>query len=88
MTSTPDETPDNPAAGPADPAPTRPATGPWSGPEIDLDLTDDGHEVAMSSRRSCRVIPPGDPDEVADEMLELQVEEPQTREPQERAPQE
>ena len=88
MTSTPDETPDDPAAEPAEPAATRPATGPWSGPQIDLDLTDDGHEVAMSSRRSCRVIPPGDPDEVADEMLELQVEEPQAHEPQERAPQE
>ncbi|MDR3068652.1 MAG: DUF3027 domain-containing protein [Cellulomonas sp.] len=78
MTSTPDETPDNPAEEPAEPPVASRPTGQWDGPQLELDPEDPGHLTAMASRRSCRVIPADDPEELADELPE----------PPERAPQE
>lgn len=70
MTSAPDETPDTPTVEPAEPPAARPSAE-WSGPQLDLDLTDDGHLAAMASRRSC-LIHPGDPEEFPDEEPEPQ----------------
>ncbi len=75
MTSTPEETPYTPTMEPAEPPAAQPS-GEWTGPQLAVSLTE-GQLSAMASRRSCRVIPADDPEELADELPGPQEQAPQ-----------